>query len=230
MSTYLLVNLLSVSVPLTCSFHRRLNFYRTWYAFWPAAIITAAFFITWDILFTRLGVWGFNERHLIGITLLDLPLEEWLFFICIPYACVFTYASLKQVASSNFLEPYRGIITVCLIAGCVVLASMNIGRLYTSVTSLLTAFFLLAHLMFIKRSYLSRFYLAYSVLLVPFFIVNGILTGSFIHEEVVWYNNAENLSVRLFTIPVEDLIYCLLLLLMNVTLYEAFVTRRISRK
>jgi lycopene cyclase domain-containing protein len=76
---------------------------------------------------------------------------------------------------------------------------------------------------------MGRFYLAYAVCLVPFFVVNGILTGSFIEEEVVWYNNEENLGIRLFTIPVEDVVYGMLLILMNVTFMEA-IRKNVSFK
>ena len=68
-----------------------------------------------------------------------------------------------------------------------------------------------------------------SKFLFPFLIVNGILTGSFIDEPVVWYNNAENLSLRFITIPVEDFIYGLLLFLMNVTIYEKILSRGSKR-
>ena len=37
---------------------------------------------------------------------------------------------------------------------------------------------------------------------------------------LVWYNNAENLGVRFFTIPVKDLFYGFELVLGNVILFE----------
>jgi len=40
--------------------------------------------------------------------------------------------------------------------------------------------FLLFHRFVVKGEYMGRFYLMYSVTLIPFFIVNGLLTGSFI--------------------------------------------------
>ena len=75
----------------------------------------------------------------------------------------------------------------------------------------------MAYVQFIlKPNWLGRFYIGYFIALIPFFIVNGILT----YMPVVTYNDAENLGIRLFTIPIEDTIYCLLLLLMNVIMYE----------
>jgi lycopene cyclase domain-containing protein len=68
------------------------------------------------------------------------------------------------------------------------------------------------------------FYLAYFVSLVPFLIVNGILTSL----PVVWYNNAHNLGIRLYTIPIEDTMYSLLLLLMNVWLYEGIKNSKLK--
>jgi lycopene cyclase domain-containing protein len=60
----------------------------------------------------------------------------------------------------------------------------------------------------------------YPILLIPFFIVNGILTGSGLPQPIVWYNNAENIGIRLWTIPVEDIFYGFELMFINVYLYE----------
>lgn len=73
-----------------------------------------------------------------------------------------------------------------------------------------------------KPVWLGRFYLAYAVCLIPFFLVNGILTGTGITEEIVWYNNAENLGIRMGTIPFEDTFYGLLLILGTTYWYERF--------
>ena len=73
-----------------------------------------------------------------------------------------------------------------------------------------------------KNNTLHRFYISYLVILIPFVIVNGILTGSFINEPVVWYNNSENFGVRVFTIPVEDFGYAFSMLFFSVILIERF--------
>jgi lycopene cyclase domain-containing protein len=71
---------------------------------------------------------------------------------------------------------------------------------------------------FIKQIYLNltSYFKGYIVSLLPFFLVNGVLTKM----PVVSYNNSENLSVRIYTIPVEDMVYLLSLLFINFALYE----------
>lgn len=58
--------------------------------------------------------------------------------------------------------------------------------------------------------------------------MNGVLTGMFTEEPIVWYNNAENVSTRLITIPVEDIGYNMLMLLIVITVLEMFKVRTLS--
>lgn len=60
------------------------------------------------------------------------------------------------------------------------------------------------------------FLLAYLVSIVPFFVVNGLLTAI----PVVIYNDTENLGLRLYTIPFEDIFYGMLLVLGNIGIME----------
>ncbi len=218
--TYLLIDIGTLFVPLIFSFHPRLRFDRQWKAFWPANLLVAFVFLVWDGIFTQWGVWGFSPTHLMGIGIFGLPLEEILFFVCIPYACVFTYYCLGVLFPgfpSRKPEPF---VSGFLILLCFLLALFHPGRLYTFWTFLPLGLLLLFIRWFWNPSWLMRFYFAYLVLLLPFFIVNGMLTGTGFEDPVVWYNDQENLGIRIGTVPVEDVFYGLLLILLNVVLFE----------
>jgi lycopene cyclase domain-containing protein len=222
---YVFINLGAICVPFITSFDRRLRFDKQWRFIFPSIFLTMAVFIPWDMLKTHLAVWGFNPKYLLGIYLGNLPVEEWMFFIAIPYACMFTYHSLNYLVKKDYIARYADRMTLALAVLLLVVGSFNTSRLYTSVTFISTGGFLLFHHHFIRAAYMGRFYLMYLVTLIPFFIVNGLLTGSFIPEEVVYYDDTQNLGIRLGTIPIEDMVYGLLMLLMNVTWFEYFKNR-----
>jgi lycopene cyclase domain-containing protein len=186
----------------------------------PAIALSALFFIAWDMLFTELGVWGFNTRYMTGIYLFNLPVEEVLFFICIPYACLFTYFALNTLVEKDHLFPHHELITSFLIIVTLITGIYYLDRLYTAATFLLTGFFLAYHMLKVRPRYMGRFYFAFAILLIPFLIVNGILTGTFIQEPVVWYNNAETMGVRLMSIPLEDIFYGMMMVLTPVFIEE----------
>lgn len=193
----------------------------------PGILITAIIFIVWDEVFTQMGVWGFNEEYTTGIKVFSLPLEEVLFFFCIPYACIFTYFALNYLVERDHLFPHQEIISSIIIVVCLVMGMYFMDRAYTAVTFIATGLFLAWHLLKLRPRYMGRFYFAFIFILIPFFIVNGILTGSFIPGEVVWYNNTENLGVRIGTIPIEDMFYGLLMILMSITIAEELERREI---
>ncbi len=218
---YLIINILTLVGPLSASFYPKAPFYKKWKYVFPAIALTAFIFIVWDEVFTRMSVWGFNERYLLGIYIGNLPLEEILFFICIPYACVFTYFSLSYLIKKDILFLYQKHISIVLLIVLLVIGVSNLQKWYTAVSFIMLALMLTFQLWVLKPTYMGRFYFAYLFILLPFLVVNGVLTGSFIEEEVVWYNNAENLFIRIGTIPVEDIFYGMLLILINVILYES---------
>ncbi|WP_248723641.1 lycopene cyclase domain-containing protein [Seonamhaeicola sp. ML3] len=215
---YLLLNLGSISVPFLFSFHPKLKFYSFWKSLFISMGITMLIFIPWDIIFTVNGFWGFNSKYLLGVTIFNLPLEEWLFFICIPYACVFThFALLYYFPNMKLSSGFTKLISYILILLFAVLVIYNFDKWYTLINYSLAL--VLTFLCVTKKpELLSSFFLTFLVMLIPFFIVNGILTGSFIEDQVVWYNDYENLGIRLFTIPIEDSIYAFSLILMHLFL------------
>ncbi len=188
-------------------------------------LITAIIFIVWDELFTRMGVWGFNEKYLSGIYIFSLPLEEVLFFFCIPYASIFIYFALNSLIERDYFYPHHEIISSILIFLLLLFGGYYITKSYTGVTFILTGLFLAYQMLKLRPRYMGRFYFAFLFILIPFFIVNGILTGSFLDEPVVWYNDNENMGIRIGTIPLEDVIYGMLLILAPITIAETIEER-----
>ena len=224
-SLYLLLDLLSLSVPFLVSFHPRLRLYREWPALFAAIFLAMIPYIIWDVYFTVHGYWGFNPTYLTGHYLFSLPLEEWLFFICIPYACVFTHLSLLEI------NPGLGLpvlltrrITFLLLGVFVLVGILNWDRAYT-VVDMIFGIVILSVVQWRRPEMLSSFFLTFLVMLIPFFVVNGILTGTGIEGNIVWYNDQENLGVRLGTIPVEDSVYAFSMILLNLFLFLEFRDR-----
>lgn len=202
-----------------------MHFIKHWKAVFSAITIVAIVYIVWDVIFTKIGVWGFNPTYYLGVTFFNLPLEEILFFFLIPYASIFIHYLLQHFfPKAKLANKFVVLFTWLLILLLLVLIAMNMGKLYTQINGFFLVFALLLGLLD-KNKTLYRFYISYLVILIPFAIVNGILTGSFIDDPVVWYNNAENVGIRFLTIPVEDFGYAFSMLFFSVLLIERFKTK-----
>ncbi len=226
--TYLLIDAGTIFFPLLFSFDRKVAFYKCWPLLWPGMIITATVFIVWDILFTANGVWWFSQERTLSLRLGGLPLEEWLFFLVVPYSCTFIYATLNAYFPAKGQD--AGWKYIVFLAGLLLLlAVLNSTRAYTFFalsgcgTGLLMAYLLRKSATVFRA---DRFLLAYAVCLIPFLLVNGLLTSL----PVVLYNDAENTGVRIYTIPAEDIFYGMLLILGNVWGMSYLAGRRQVKK
>ena len=94
--TYLLVLVGTVAAPLLFGFNKKLLFFNNLKYLFPAMLFSAAIFITLDLRFTERVVWSFNPEYLIGKNLLNLPIEEWLYFLAVPLLGTFIYEFIKQ--------------------------------------------------------------------------------------------------------------------------------------
>lgn len=238
---YLLVNLGCLVVPLLFSFHPKLRFYKEWRAYAVGTILMMLVFIPWDIHFTDRAIWGFDRQYVSGPFLLGLPVEEWLFFVCIPYACTFTYSCFRKLVRSPIPEQATRILAIGIAIACLLIAVSNLDKAYTFWAHLLCALLLGIHILILRKNYLSWFLLMFGVILLPFIVFNGILTGlefwtyplintqpELVSECIVWYNNAENLGIRIFSMPVDDLAYGMLMLLLVITGFEWYRERAAS--
>ncbi len=217
--TYLFIMLGSIAGPLALSFDKKVAFYKSWPSLRIAIILPAVLYIAWDIYFTKIGVWQFSRYRVLGKYFFGLPLEEVAFFFIVPYCSVFIYACIKAYLPKIENAKWATIFWYLVAALLIIFGCLNFNKYYTSWTFLGCGAALLIALIvpLVKKNfYTLRFLLSYLIILIPFLIVNGLLTSI----PVVIYNNAENLSIRIWTIPFEDVFYGMLLILMNVLIYE----------
>ncbi len=205
--TYASVLFFTVIICFIASFDRRLRFNQYFVPFIKAAVLVAIPFIAWDVWFTSKGVWWFNTDYTLGLVIAGLPLEEWLFFIFIPFSCVFTYYCFEKFFKLDWLSGLNNIIVFVSVIGCSVIALLHYDKVYTLVTAVATLATLI-YLHFIARAdWIGKASLVYTVLMLGFFPVNGVLTGTGLESPIVNYNPGDFLGIRMLTIPVEDAVY-----------------------
>jgi lycopene cyclase domain-containing protein len=200
-----------------------LNFRKFWPALTVALILEYAFMITWDHYFTVMQVWSFSTKYTLGFSIWNMPFEEHLFFLLIPYSCFFIYEILNKY-TKDYLKRASLMISIVLLGLFALVVFNCFDKLYTATTALLCFFLLFNHILVFRshQRYLGRFYAAYIVVLLPFFIVNGLLTSL----PVVSYQPESNVGIRLGTIPIEDLMYNFFMLLLIATIYEHIKKRQ----
>ena len=205
--TYLLVNFFTIIICFIFSFDRRLQFHKYFVAYFKAALLVGIPFILWDVWFTEHGVWWFNDRYLIGVRFLGLPIEEILFFFCIPFSCTFTYYCLNKFFDLRWANAWNNIIVFVTTIVCIVVSLLHYDKMYTLVTGVVTAATVL-YLHFVsKKEFIGQASLLYTILMLGFFPVNGVLTGTGLEEAIVNYNPTQFLGIRMGTIPIEDAVY-----------------------
>lgn len=215
----------SLIVPFALSFDRKLQFYKSWKFLFPSVFAVASFYLAFDIYFTKIGVWGFNSLYHLNIVVAGLPIEEWLFFIVVPYACIFLHESLTlyfpRFRLNNKLSRLLTITLILLLSAVIAFNPVKAYTVYISGTVI--AALVLA--LFDQTKVIQSYYSTFLVILIPFLAVNAVLTGSFIDQEVVWYNNAENLGIRFLTIPIEDFGYAFSMILFDLLLVAKLKSR-----
>ncbi len=206
-STYLLINFLTIIICFIASFDKRIQFYKHFGTFLLSSTIVAIPFISWDVWFTDMGVWWFNTDYTLGVIIAGLPMEEWLFFYCIPFACVFTYYCFDKFFDLSWTSVFNNVIVFLTMIVCVVAALLYHDKIYTFITALVTLATVLYLHFIAKKEFIGQVSFLYLILMVGFFTVNGVLTGTGLDSPIVNYNPEHFLDIRILTIPIEDAVY-----------------------
>lgn len=214
---YIILMIVSLAVPLIQSFDKRKQFDKKIKYIIPALFITSAFFLIWDINFTKSGIWSFNTQYTIGLPLKGLPVEEWMFFPVVLYCCLFIYEIVKEDLKKYDYPKISLVVSLLLIMAFALISFYFKNRLYTFLAFLMPSVFL-AYILVrnLLKPYLTKFYFSYLFSLIPFLIVYGILAAL----PLVKYHPDHILGIRILNIPIEDFAYFFLMILMVITIYE----------
>ncbi|NNG27640.1 MAG: lycopene cyclase domain-containing protein [Ignavibacteriaceae bacterium] len=222
-SEYLIFNIIVLSGPLIFGAMRSFYFLdRIKFTILPI-LIPAVLFLIWDSIVTK-SHWQFNPEYVLGITIFNLPIEEILFFITVPFACLFTWEMIirrtdeKEYKWINKARPY---FYVFIPVGILFFIS---GKHYTGLATAFLGFAILIDKLLKTNLIVQRRFYFYLILVVLFTLIfNGYLTW----RPVVTYGVEYQLDFRIFTIPIEDFIYGTALIFMNTSIYQKIINKKV---
>ncbi len=220
---YLFVLLVLLLSTLLFAYYRQIGFFGKLKYIIPSVIFSGAVFLMWDLRFSELEIWKYHPEFLSGLSILNLPFEQWLLFLVFPLFSVFIYEYTK-IRFDAFEKPnFFLAISLILVVLFGLLAWFSRQKLYPFFTFfLLTIYF--GYTIFRNRfkNHLTKFYISYLISVIPFFVLKVILNNL----PVVTYNSSQIFNIKIFKVPVEDFGYFFLLFLMNATIYEFLKNRR----
>ena len=204
MSLYFWLDIIIVLVPLALVFDRRIQYYKKIPAVMISVFIIGGFFVVWDVLATLSGYWAFNDQYVMGFSFGGLPVEEILFFVAIPFSCLFIYETVCYFHPAQTLNFPAGImpgigILMLLVAG------ISYQKGYSLVVLTVSAF----TIFFVRKTKMpdlfrsSRYWTFLALSYIPFLLFNYFLTSL----PVVVYNPQAVWGARVGSIPLEDFFY-----------------------
>lgn len=233
MYTYLILNILIIFFPLKLSFDKKLKFYSHFEDLSISILFGGFFMVLLDMFFVKKRILVFMPEYLIKTNLISLPIEEILFFITVPFACIFVYEYLKIKIKKDFLSQHVEKINLTLIFLLTALMSFSFYKTYTFTIAIFLD--VLLYLYFIKKlsnKYMGYFYLSYLVTLIPFLILNIILAKGvwFISgRPIIWYEYSKTWGLKLLSVPVENIMYFMFFSLLYISIYEFSKSKKIAK-
>jgi lycopene cyclase domain-containing protein len=214
MSTYAWIIILTIAGPFFLSFDKKVHFYQNWRALFPSILLIGFVFLIWDEFFTVTYLLKFYIGH--------LPIEEILFFLVVPYACVFIYEVVKAYFPNLKTKKIGHYFALGFTLAGLTFGFAQLENWYTASACIVSSFLTIGFYFINRVSWYGNFVIAFLISLIPFLIVNGVLTGAVTDQPIVWYNENHIMGPRIITIPVEDLFYNYSMLLPIFGFYEYF--------
>ncbi len=216
---YLLFNLIVLVGPTVAHFNPEINQISQGRLKLRTNGIVMIPYIIWDVLVTG-SHWQFNEAYTLDFRLFGLPIEEWLFFITVPFGCLLVWETLPRLGQLKSLRHVRTALYATLPGGIWVFST---GRQYTGLVLCCFGFVAVADILLRTDLFLQpKTYLYLAIVSILILVFNGYLTA----RPVVLYGETYQSGYRILTIPVEDFGYGFTLMLSNAIIYEILKAAR----
>ncbi|MCX5897068.1 MAG: lycopene cyclase domain-containing protein [Proteobacteria bacterium] len=101
MSAYMYVLIISGIIPVLASFWPPLRFYRNIKALLYSITLIVILFWLWDVFAIYRGHWWFNPAGVWQARIFNMPVEEGLFFVVIPFCCIFTWEVVNYLGKKK---------------------------------------------------------------------------------------------------------------------------------
>lgn len=222
---YLLFVLVVAVPPLLLSFWRPTYFADRMPAALRACVLGAAPFIVWDAAVTGRH-WWFDKRYTLGPQAFGLPIEELLFFLAVPLACLYAWEVLLRGWRAR---PRTGLHHGYVVSWSLVLPAVvlwSVGLEYTALAlGSWAAVTVLDHALGTRMLEAPRYWGFIAFVATATLVFNGYLTA----RPVVHYDPAYQLDLRIFTIPVEDFLFGFSLMTAVTVVYQSRLGRARTR-
>ncbi|ACP37279.1 conserved hypothetical protein [Sulfolobus islandicus M.14.25] len=190
---------------------------RNYFQLLKSIAIVSPLYLFWDFLATWKDSWSFNPKYVMGIYVINLPMEEVMFFLVTPFATLLIFDFVMNSVRDREVKWVQKVI-ITTIPLLIITLPFVFNYSYTFIDFLYLIMSFIISLLIARDLLVSRnFWIFIGLSYIPFLLFDYFLTS----DPVVIYGPNSILGIRFITIPVEDFIYSFSML----TLYTVFYTR-----
>ncbi|NTV30856.1 lycopene cyclase domain-containing protein [candidate division WWE3 bacterium] len=218
---YLLIDLGILLVPLLLSLSLHNKYLQDLRAIIITILIVGTLFMTWGYIAYLRGHWDWNPEYIIGIRLLQIPVEEYLFFVATAFSCLFIwYAVITLIPNQTVSLPRWWYVPTIIML--ITFYNFFTGKEYTQLALLICAI----EIMYLHQTKWElitsiQFWIYCVLTFIPFLLFNFGLTSL----PILMYGEKFITGIRITTIPIEDFVYSFIMVTLYVVVFEKFTQK-----
>lgn len=229
MSTFLLINIVVLAIPLILNQRRKNRIGINYLSLLIAIFVNGGLFLIMNYFYYNIGLIDFNYDNLVGLTVFDIPIEYYFFFIVFPYAYIFLYKWTKLYFCHS--RPVRLIYGLSLIFTilCIVLALKYSDKPYAFRSFLLAGSLnWIIYFGFTPRWY-AYFIFSFLFVSFPYLLIDGTMTLLDVGPTTIYHEDGI-VGFHVFTLPLEDIFNFFTLFILTITVYEGVTKKLLNIK